>query len=187
LVNIPTKDQLASIRKAIFRSKNVAPKPGEIADIHCQISEWRESVDGLERITFDESVLDYYIDNNTNPLHQPLSDRILLGYHLAKGNFDHELHVTLEDPLAVNMIQNSLNWFEDVRRGTDILQVKSLIMSYGTYYPDINTYMAKEQDIINAGTTVSMTSKEIITSIGEMINLRLLETNKAEKAVMMHM
>jgi len=47
--------------------------------------------------------------------------------------------------------------------------------------------MAKEQDIINAGTTVSMTSKEIITSIGEMINLRLLETNKAEKAVMMHM
>jgi len=185
LVNIPTKDQRELIRCALFKSKNVAPEPGEILYIHDQISEWRESVDNIEHIDYDESILNYYIKNNTDPLHQPLSDRILLGYHLAKGNFDHELHVTLEDPMARSMIQNSLGWFEDVRRGTDILQVKSLIMSYGTFYPDINQYMVKEQDLINASTSVSMTSKEMITSIGEMINLRMLETNKAEQALMM--
>jgi hypothetical protein len=187
LVNIPTKSQLEHIRTAIFRSKNIAPKEGEIAHIHDQVVEWREMVDNIERIDYDEAILQYYISNNTNPLHQPLSDRILLGYHLARGKFDHELHITLEDPMAATMVKNSLDWFEDVRRGTDILQVKSLIKSYGVYYPDMETYVVEERKLIDAGTTVSMTTKEMITAIGEMINLRMIgKLNKEQKSLTMY-
>lgn len=184
MVNIPNKQQLKAIRTAMFRSKNIAPEEGEVEEIHDEIREWRENVDNLKRLTFDDNILDYYIDNNTNPLHQPLSDRLILGYHLAKGNYTDELHVTLDDPMLLKMVQNSLRWFNDVRMGPDIMQIKNLIESYGEQLKN-SSYMILENDLIALSSTTSMTHRKMINTIGDMIKMGMLETYKSEKSVIL--
>lgn len=182
LVNIPTEEQRKQIRTAMFRSKNVAPQEGEVEDVHDQIWEWREKLDNIERIQFDESILDWYIDKNTDPLHQPLSDRIILGYHLARGNFDHELYLNLDDQILRNMVTSSQKWFHDVRMGTELMLIKNVIKSYGDSIRDEGT-LIKKTDLIKLASTISMTQKEMISSIDEMISLGMLELNKLNQTL----
>jgi hypothetical protein len=182
LVNIPTEEQRKLIRTAMFRSKNVAPQEGEVEDVHDQVWEWREKLDNIERIQFDESILDWYIDKNTDPLHQPLSDRIILGYHLARGNFDHELYLNLDDQILRNMVTSSQRWFHDVRMGTELMLIKNVIKSYGDSIRDEGT-LIKKMDLIKLASTISMTQKEMISSIDEMISLGMLELNKLNQTL----
>lgn len=171
MVNIPDEKQRLDLRKAMFHAQNIKPEECEVENMRNQIAMWKSKLHDLKHIVYDESILDYYIDTNLDPLHQPLAQNIVLGYHLARERWDDSgyLHMDLKDPLLKTMIENSLMWFHDVRSGPDVMQLKKLIKAYGIYSEKQDSWMVPKATLVKFAGSVSMTIRDINDKLGELV------------------
>ena len=171
MVNIPDAQQLTNLQRAMFFSQNIQPETNEIEELHNEIKMWNTQIQDLKHISYDESILDYFIDNKVNPLQQPLAQNIILGYHLARERWDSDgyLHMTLKDQMLLDMLANSRKWFEEVRAGPDLMQLKLLAISYGKHTDIAGGYIIKKVDLIKHARSLSMTIKDANEKLAELI------------------
>jgi len=131
LLNIPTKDQKKRLGEAIWESRNKRPDTDHVQTLSETINNWSSTFDQVNRIDYDHSVFELYSELDIEPYMYTCYDRLILGYHLAKGHIESNMCLDIEDKDLYNLIMQEYKWRMDIDRGPDLIQVANLIKEYG--------------------------------------------------------
>lgn len=131
ILNIPDKKLKADLRKAVWESKNKRPNVEHAQQLRTDIDNWVASFSNIDTIEYDYSVFELYEELDLEPYELSGFDRLILGWHLAKGNVDKHITLDIEDKDLYNMLIRQHEWRSDIQRGPDLIQVANLIKEYG--------------------------------------------------------
>ena len=172
LVNNPDKTIKQELRRAQFKAKNVRTNESDIQTIHQQIDLWRSSLDTIDSIEFDESILDLYDKYDVESYDTSYFDRMILGYHLAtKGPSQHIL-LTAKNPDLRELIDREIEWRKQVQMGPDLIQIQNIITTFGS---EINgMYVIKRQVFLERCASVSITAMKAMKKLEELEHYGLI-------------
>jgi len=167
VVNIPSEEMKRELRKAIWKSKNIRPENNDIAQLRDVIGSWTSSFSQIKEIKYDQTIFDLYDSLELETYDMTSYDRIILGYHLARYGASEVINLSVKDPLLVEMIKNEYRWRKDVINGPDLLQIKQLIIDYGTMN-DKGIYEIDRMTLNDMSSTYSMSVANLHDKLSEM-------------------
>lgn len=127
IVYLPTKYDRDLIRDARRRSRTSELDMGRLWNIRESIDDIISRTDGIEKIQLDEENIFALFDKYEIPHYEEeLFERLLTGYTLMKGDFDHHLFVELDEG-ATEMITHEVLWRQAVKYGNDEALLLSVI------------------------------------------------------------
>lgn len=177
MLNLPTKEQKRELGKAIWASRNRRPDEDQTLKLTEEINAWTNTFDQVNRIDYDESVFEMYMDLDLEPYMYTCYDRLILGYHLAKGHIESNLVLDAEDPDLYNILMREYQWRKDIDRGPDLIQVAELIKEYGFQDKDggdENKWYIKVSTINSVCQNLQMSIAKIHEKIEEMKRFGML-------------
>lgn len=169
ILNIPDQQLKKDLRRAVFYSKNKRPNVGKALELQDTIKHWVTTFDQIDTIEYDDSVFEMYEELDLEPYELTGFDRIILGWHLAKGNISRNVTLDVEDKQLHNMLMQQYSWRSDIQRGPDLIQVANMIKEHGFQEEDDdNKYYIKMTTMNSICTQMQMSIQQIHEKIEEM-------------------
>jgi hypothetical protein len=131
---IPSTRDWREITEAMRRSKNVRYDPIQTDRIRAEIKHLKEQLGTLERVEWDPDVYKFYDEMKFKPYEEQLYDRMLIGYMIMCGKFDHQLYLTL-DPLILQLMRKEAYYRDTVNRGSEFAEVLLILREHNGKMP----------------------------------------------------
>jgi len=128
--NIPTLKDLAEVKDARRKTKNMRYNPVRTDRIRQELKNIKARVEGIDHITWDEEKI-YKKYDELKLLHweEKLYDNMLMGYWIMRGKFSDELFVTLDD-IITNYILQEARHRDTIRRGSEFAEILLLMREH---------------------------------------------------------
>jgi len=177
LLNIPNKEQKKKLGKAIWDSRNKRPDMEKTTLLTETINDWSSTFDRVNKIEYDYSVFEMYTDLDIAPYMYTCYDRLILGYHLAKGHVEPTMVMDVEDKALYDLIMQEYKWRMDIDRGPDLIQVVELIKDYGFQdESDPSRWYIKVSTLNDICHTCQMSISQVHDKIEEMKKYNMVST-----------
>ena len=169
ILNIPDQQLKKDLRRAVFYSKNKRPNVENVVKLQDTINQWSTSFNQVDRIEYDDSVFEMYEELDLEPYELSGFDRLILGWHLAKGHIEPVMSLNVEDKQLHDLLMRQYSWRSDIQKGPDLIQVANMIKEHGEKLDgDEHKYYIKMSSLNSICTQMQMSIQQIHEKIDEM-------------------
>ena len=123
---IPTAGDRRLITLARRASRGVRYNPVRTQRIRKELSILRERINHIERIVFDPQIDTFFDTQRVIHYEEEMFERLIMGYKIMKGQFDHELYVSL-DEVSQRLVETELYYRDSIRRGSEFAEVLMIL------------------------------------------------------------
>ena len=166
LVNNPDDKLKRELRRAQFEAKNIRSDDLGSKLFHREIDKWRESLEIIESVEFDESIIDLYDKYDVEPYDTSYFDRLILGYHLATMGPERQMLLDVKDSYLRELIDREVEWRKQVSMGPDLIQIQNVIKTFGVQAG--NVCAIKRQTYIEQCASISISATKALSRLEEL-------------------
>lgn len=170
LLFLPTSIDNNNLMEIMMETRNVRIDTELMGIMWKEVDDWYDSLQVINSISFDDSVIGFYKSLKLNSFEMPLFDRILLGYHLSTHDIETDIIVDANDKCVRDMCMREKQWRDDIVRGIPYVQIKRIIAMCGTLHN--GTYAITKRQIADEATMLGWNVQQV--------NELLMEMAKAE-------
>ena len=131
---IPTVKDWREITEARRASKNIRFNPIQTDVIRKELPRVKEKLQSLEKVEWDSSVYRFYDEMKFLPYEEQLYDRMLIGYYVMTGRFDHIMYVKLDDYI-LPFLKKEAYYRDTIRRGSEFAEVLLILREHNGKMP----------------------------------------------------
>ena len=130
LLFLPSRQDAENLLTAWHQSKGIAPDKGQLEKLWRKLRRWKAEIKEIEKLEFDEGLLEEYKALGIYPFEGTLFDRLLLGWTLLKG-VEKRVYVSMDDEGARTLVNREIAWRRQISIGGEFRQVLKLIEDAG--------------------------------------------------------
>jgi len=127
---IPSKWDFKLLTAARRQAKGARYNPLRTERIRAALRQLKSQISEIEEVVFDESVYELFDKHNVIHYEEPLYERLLIGYHLMRGDFGKRLYISL-DSTARRLCEQEIAWRNQIRRGSEFSEVFLVLREHG--------------------------------------------------------
>lgn len=172
LFHIPTPEENKVILTMQHQNKNASLDYMGIESLREDIILFREQLNFIERITFDDSILEWKLKYNIPIGESSLYDRIILGYNLLNYPIEKEMNLIINEEL-LSLLMNEMEWRTAIKLGVEYTQIKSIIEVNGIKNDEC--IELNRDTLISFGTAMGLNARQINKTLTLMKELGMLE------------
>ena len=131
LVFIPTKHDNANLIRAQHDAQNIAQDNVRMTHIWDEVNTWVDDINKIERIEFDESLTELYLNMDLFSFEVSYFNRLALGYELAVNGPRKKITVDAHDKGIREMFEQQKQWRTNIMIGIEVVQMAKLISMGG--------------------------------------------------------
>lgn len=131
LVFIPTKQDNDKLIRIQQDAHNIPQDKVRMTEIWREIDSWVDDINKIERVEFDQSLTDLYLDMGLFSFEVSYFNRLALGYELAVNGASRNMCIAANDKGMREMFKQQKDWRTDIMMGIDQVQMTKLISMGG--------------------------------------------------------
>jgi len=131
---LPSSRDTELIKQARRRGKYVEPPDSSLYVYRAELKEKFYKLDNLKQIVFLPEVYQLFDELQILHFEEALAERLLIGYHVMKEDIGKELYIRV-DPEAKRLVRLAFMWRDQIRRGTELAQVISILREHNGKMP----------------------------------------------------
>lgn len=170
LVFIPSKADNEYLLDAQHSGRNKAPNIPKMEGIWSTISKFKDSIDKIEHITFDDSVLRTYKDLGLYSFEGSYFDRLLIGYQLAMYGPERNMTITMNDKTLSTLIARQKKWRNEIASGIEHIQLMRIL--------ELNGNSLTKAQLVEEAAMYGLNAMQVFEMVSDMKSHQLIKQNK---------
>lgn len=131
LLFLPTRDDNEQLMRTMHATRNLRPNRPAMEGLWHKIDHFRQSMDGIQKVEFDNDVLDIYFKLGLYSYESAYFDRLMLGYQLAMYGPEKHVVVNTKDQELLELVTREKLWRDEIAKGVDYTQIIRIIEELG--------------------------------------------------------
>lgn len=171
---LPTRFDNDNLLDIMNTTRNLRSDPAAMHGIWSRIDTWVDSLEQIQTVEFDSSVLRLYKRLGLNSFESPLFDRLLLGYHLSMYPADEHLVIGATDPMLLDIVQREKKWRDDIVKGIPFIQIKRIIAMSG--HQAEGTFTMSKNMLMDEAAMLGWNAQQVNELLVEMARCEMVRT-----------
>lgn len=131
LLFLPTRDDNEQLMRTMHATRNLRPNRPAMEGLWHKIDHFRQSMDVIQKVEFDNDVLDIYFKLGLYSYESAYFDRLMLGYQLAMYGPEKHVVVNTKDQELLELVTREKLWRDEIAKGVDYTQIIRIIEELG--------------------------------------------------------
>ena len=170
MVFIPSKLDNEYLMDSMHASRNLAPNKVHMNNMWSELRQFKQDVEGIQTIKFDDSVLAMYKELGLYSFEGSYFDRLLIGYQLAMYGPEKHITISMKDPELVKLIVLQKKWRTEIASGIEFVQLTRII--------EMNGGTITKQQLVDDSAMYGWNAMQVFELLREMKTHHIISVNK---------
>lgn len=170
MVFIPSKLDNEYLMDSMHASRNLAPNKTHMNNMWSELRQFKQDVESIQTIKFDDSVLAMYKELNLYSFEGSYFDRLLIGYQLAMYGPEKHITISMKDPELVKLIMLQKKWRTEIASGIEFVQLTRII--------EMNGGTITKQQLVDDSAMYGWNAMQVFELLREMKTHHIISVNK---------